>query len=172
MEARKKKMRIILAAAAVGMVVLLAAVVYSGRRGPLTAQEQKCVGNWSFLASAPPNTEIVYYLAADGSACEEHYYLTSATPKIARLRMFGQWSVNRSGQLVIEGSEGVAGSVHEVARWTRELMGDQQSDFPMLRRIFKIQSVSGDAITVTANRSGGGGLEEIVMRPFVAPLQR
>jgi hypothetical protein len=139
------------------------------RHRPLTTTELKCVGSWCFRMPETPSTLQVYHFADNGRVLEEHYYLTSATPTIPRLKMHGVWQVEQDGRLIVERARGVNGAILEVTRQARNLAGQEQYDFGILRRFYKVRRVEPGRLTVQDNLMVAPGqyeLVELVMLPF------
>lgn len=134
---------------------------------PLSPTESACVGSWEYLSPDHVGTMlIVYHFRNDRRVREEHYYLTSATPTVARITMLGRWSVDRE-RLIIERSRGMHGAMDQTSGWIRDALGDSERwARPVLTRFYTIKSTASDALTFQCQRSGGKGTADIVMRPF------
>ncbi len=135
----------------------------------LTPAEEKCVGSWSFKELGHPSTLFVYHFSNDGRAVEEHYYLTSATPTKPRLKMYGVWHVERDGRLVVEPAPGATGAMVEASRMIKNLGGNNEYDFPILRRFYKIVSITPSELKFLVSRkqeNGKYGPAELSMTPF------
>jgi hypothetical protein len=167
MKDRRKKRWPLLLIGGLAFVLLLAIAYWLTSPRELTATEENCVGSWCFPSADNPSTLIVYHFLADGRAVEEHYYLTSATPTVPRLTMHGVWRIEKDGRLLVEPSKGIAGVITEASRQIRTLRGDQRSDHPLHRRIYKFVSADDSGLKVLASRRvDSGEYEELVMEEF------
>ncbi len=150
----------------IGVVCGMVAMRPLGRT-PLSPVETACLGQWEYLSpdhTAP--TLIVYHFRENRRVCEEHYYLTSATPTVPRITMLGQWYAD-GDRLIVDRSRGAIGALDQSRGWVRDALGDSERwPRPVLTRFYQIKSTATDALTVQCQRSGGKGNVEIVMRPF------
>ena len=148
-----------------GAILLLTtlAAVFNGlsQRG-LSTTEQQYVGTWTFLSPEKPTTRIVYHFDPHGQATEEHFYLTSATPDVPQLTMYGAWRVERDGQLVVEQSGGITGLANEASRQLRSMAGRPSSQFRILRRTYRLTAMDSDVLHFVVNRRGETGEYELV----------
>lgn len=146
----------------------IAACVALAHHAPLSATEVACVGSWTYLSpdSSSP-TRIVYHFGSDRSVREEHFYLTSAYPDVPRITMRGQWRVDADGRMTVEPSTGIS----YVSDLLSKTLGDHFDNGkegwarPILRRFYKITSVTNRGIQATAAGSGGTQIE-LKMEPL------
>lgn len=155
----------------IGSVVVLLAIIalltwQLGQPRSLSPLEQACVGRWSFpLDDEAKPVRKVYDLQADGQVREEHYYLSSATPEVPRLIMYGRWRVEPDRTLVVERAGGLSGLASEVTRRMRNLLGERQFQFPLLRRFYQVQQTGTDGLVVTASSQDGPTTLTLVPSP-------
>lgn len=155
-----------------GGVTLLLAVGWLSRplsARDLTESERLCTGAWCFTEPDAPDTLFVYRFREGGRAVEEHYYLTSATPSVPRLKMHGVWRIDDDRWLVVEQAAGIGGVATEVSRRLRSLSGDRTSSHRILRRQHKLVSAEPDRLAFRVSRRTEPGEHrevELVMVPF------
>lgn len=138
------------------------------RRTPLSELEAKCVGTWTYLSPDHSGvTRIVYHFHDDRRATEEHFYLTSATPKSPRITFHGTWSIDRDRRLVVEPSRGVRGATIRASGAIREALGDSERwARPVLTRFYQLKEAQAESLTVECQRSGKQETVQLVMERF------
>ena len=146
---RRRGLLVWLMAGSFLVVALLAGARFVAGGRSLTPTEQQVVGSWEFTELEQPTTRVVYHFEPDGRVVEEHYYQTSVTPGIPALTMHGAWRVESDGQLVVERIGGVDGLATEATRRLRSLAGQQQYQFPLLRRLYNLTSATPQRLIFT-----------------------
>lgn len=161
-----RRHRLLIGSVAVLLAVIALLTWQIAQQRSLSPLEQACVGRWIF----PPDDDAkhlrkVYDLRADGQVREEHYYLSSATPDVPRLIMYGRWRVEPDRTLVVERAGGLSGLASEGTRRMRSLLGEKQFEFPLLRRFYKVQQTGTDGLVVTASSKDGPTTLTLVPSP-------
>jgi hypothetical protein len=150
---------------------LLTVTYFLSIRRQLTDDEQKLIGAWCFSRPEDSNILHVYHFDPHGRAIEEHYYLTSATPTVPRLRMYGVWRLERDNRMVVERPGGIDGLIGEAARQVRVFRGDRQSDIPLLTRFYRLVGADASGLRFHTSRAAGSGKyeeTELLMAPFTS----
>jgi hypothetical protein len=166
MDAKRSSRKRLIGMVGIGVACSVLLTVLAWPQSPLTELEARCVGSWTFTSPDRSSTIIVYHFGKDRNVREEHYYVTSATPTVPRIKMVGQWRVESNGRMVVERRGGLKGLGDSGSGLIRNVLGDDRRlAKPALTRFYRIDSATAQGLSVR------NGEANFVMRPFQGPAR-